>query len=704
MPNVAVASVEMLLDRRSLDRGLDNVERKLESVGGKAKRIDLAKLEGNVGRLDAGLGKILTPLRAITAITVGAGLREWLKGGDESAQLMQQRLANVRGALGNMGRELARQKIFGRDMFQWADALANAINRIDTSKIARLMELTIAIQGLRMVIPMIEGPLKVLNALGIGQVAAGGALRGATTVAAGAAAGGIPSGAASSASIAASKVAAQAAKQASQATATAATVNANNIAALISQISGQGSGTLMLGSGVNVATEGADGVWRFATETGSKAVGVAGQAAVEAKQSLMQMSKEALRSASLFKSLIVVKKILIGSIVKLASILAKSLLIFGKIIIPIAAVGIAAASLVAGIWGFGKAIVNGENVFKGFLSGANSVWGRVTDALSEMVDAAIGWATGTNKLSKQQDAQLRDIYDRQQEVRMRKAGESQIDSFMDVAGIGGGSEVIDQISRQLQFGGKLAATEAANLVATSQMWAERMKQTADIFQKDLANKKAERSDITRLTETGKASEQDSQRALVLDTAIGRLESDISKISTAIGQRQQGMNSALNELFRAFQNQERMTERQADIMKDYNEAQREAFGGIDTIRAEWPEKLEDMRKTFQDQIAALQPSGAASTTTDLTSTFMDAMDQGRNQKEQIEKARQEHAIRVQDAIAANIAEQKNIETKMQSNTERMEADIRKMKEDAEKANTEQARFYEFMKQEFGVNTI
>lgn len=170
---VATASVEMLLDRRKLDKSLNDVNRKVAQTAGATKKIDFRAAANTAGDVSSSLSKIQATIGLITAATVAAGLKEWLAGGSDSAKQMQDRLDLVKRSLDRLGADFASEDIFGRNSYEWAERLATAINSIDTSTLARLVEVSVALGAIKVGSEMFEGTLKMASVLQSGFVSGG---------------------------------------------------------------------------------------------------------------------------------------------------------------------------------------------------------------------------------------------------------------------------------------------------------------------------------------------------------------------------------------------------------------------------------------------------------------------------------------------------------------------------------------------------
>jgi hypothetical protein len=160
---IAKALVQVGLDTTAIQSGTTQIEQKLKSIGAASSKINLSNLKASANQVGESLSKVVNPLSAITTILGGGAIAAFLKSGTASAKEFQGKIDNIRKAMANLGGRLVKEKIFGRDMYEWADRLSQFINRIDTSKIARLIELVVALKA-------ISSGAKLLGGLaGIGE-------------------------------------------------------------------------------------------------------------------------------------------------------------------------------------------------------------------------------------------------------------------------------------------------------------------------------------------------------------------------------------------------------------------------------------------------------------------------------------------------------------------------------------------------------
>ncbi len=171
---IGSAKIELELDPRRYNSGIDRAAARTKIIQAEVNKIDLKNLERGANNLAGGLQKVISAARLLTAALAVGSIAAALKQGGEEAVRLQNRLDRVRGAFAGLGERLLRERIFGRQAADWAQALANGINSIDASKIARLTELMILMQGAKIGADVVGGAAKVAGALGARAVAGGG--------------------------------------------------------------------------------------------------------------------------------------------------------------------------------------------------------------------------------------------------------------------------------------------------------------------------------------------------------------------------------------------------------------------------------------------------------------------------------------------------------------------------------------------------
>lgn len=173
MSEIATASVGLTLDQSKLNAGLEQVNSKLRAVG---RNDPLKNLAQSANSFSRNLARITTPLSVLSAAAYAGPMRAFLKSGSDDALRLAARVDMVKASLIQLGGRLASQKIFGKDAYQWAEALARAINSIDAGKIARLAEIAIAMKA-------IGGASKAFGGLAGVAAASGSASLGGSLVA-----------------------------------------------------------------------------------------------------------------------------------------------------------------------------------------------------------------------------------------------------------------------------------------------------------------------------------------------------------------------------------------------------------------------------------------------------------------------------------------------------------------------------------------
>lgn len=176
MSNIATATVDVVFDQKSIDKGLN----KLKSDIGRANlEQTLKKIEQASGKVAESMSKIGRPLIVLAGSALKP-LNDFLKSGSKDAKELQSKLDEVGKASARLGGRLAKTPVFGKNAYEWAEKLANAIDQMDERKIAKLIELAIAWQGVT------AGANLVKGLSGLGGVAAqafGGAIGGGVAAA-----------------------------------------------------------------------------------------------------------------------------------------------------------------------------------------------------------------------------------------------------------------------------------------------------------------------------------------------------------------------------------------------------------------------------------------------------------------------------------------------------------------------------------------
>ncbi len=170
---VGSAKVELTLDPQQYNAGINRAASRTRILRDEVRKIDLKRIERQADNLAGGLQKVISAARLLTAaLAVGSVAAALRAGGDEAVRL-QGRLDRVKGAFAGLGERLLRERVFGRQAADWAQAIADGINRIDASKIARLVELVVAMQGLKIGADIFGGLAKVAGVMGAGGIGAG---------------------------------------------------------------------------------------------------------------------------------------------------------------------------------------------------------------------------------------------------------------------------------------------------------------------------------------------------------------------------------------------------------------------------------------------------------------------------------------------------------------------------------------------------